>query len=141
MNKESLTGRLRAATEGRKYVGGLSRYSLKSIEEGRSSYPISNLIAYCEGYGLGLEMTDMATEDRFYPKTVFDVHDTLRLLMERYDIDFQTIHRKTGTHYTPYYKKEGGKANLSVNTLLAVCEVIHCDISFIQVMKSSDETN
>ena len=46
-------------------------------------------------------MQDLATEDRFYPISILDVHKVLDLLMKRYLVDPKLVYRKTGVHYTP----------------------------------------
>lgn len=87
-------------------------------------------------------MVDLATEDKFYPESVLDVHRILDLLMKRYDVDPNLVYRKTAIHYTPPKSldqeeldklQSNGKrfvASLSIKTLLAVCEVIYCDFLF-----------
>lgn len=131
MNQQELADKLKPYVEGQSYSGSLTKYAIQSIEQSRSNYPVSNLIAYCDGYGLKIIMTDMATEDRFCPKTVLDIHKILGLLMQRYNVDSQLVYRKTAAHYSK--PKEGSddkyNASLSIKTLLAVCEVIHCDLS------------
>lgn len=133
MNQEQFAHRLDEAVTDRNYKGELTPYTLQSIEKSRSNYPVSNLLAYCKGYGLRMVMQDMATEDSFFPKTVLEVHEVLGLLMKRYMVDYQMVYRKTGVHYTsPKSDAENKKygAPLSIKTLLAVCETIHCDILF-----------
>lgn len=133
MNKHELADKLRSYADDRSYHGSITRYAVQSIEQSRSNYPVANLIAYCDGYGLKIIMTDMATRDRFSPKTVLDVHKIIGLLMLRYDVDAQLIYRKTAVHYSKPKEDASDKkynAPLSINTLIAVCDVIHCDLSF-----------
>lgn len=133
MNLQELSDKLQSHIQGRSYNGNLTYYARKSIEQGRSNYPVANLIEYCEGCGIKLIMTDMATEERFNPRTILEVHQVIVLLMRRYDIDCQLIYRKTAIHYSkPKEEMSGNKFNtsLSVKTLLAVCDVIHCSLSF-----------
>lgn len=146
MNQEQLADRIKSVKEGVVYSNNLTSYAIQSIESGRSNYPVANLITYCNDSHLKLTMIDMATEDRFQPLSVLDVHKVLDLLMKRYKIDHKLVYRKTGVHYTPpksfipedleRMKSEGdGKkyvAPLSIKTLLAVCDVIHCDLQFSQ---------
>lgn len=138
MNQQQIAERLAQAMGGREYTGPLTPYAVQSIEKGRSNYPVSNLLAYCRDSGLEMVMTDMTTEDRFHPTSVLEVHRTLGLLMDRYEVDCKLVHRKTATHYTaPKSLDEQGNEDpkvptpLSVKTLIAVCEVIHCDLSFV----------
>lgn len=143
MNQEQIAEKLKEASQGKVYNGSLSSYAVKSIMSGRSNYPVLNLITYCGDLGLHLVMTDMATEDCYDAFTVLDVHKTLAFLMERYEVDSKLIYRKTAAHYTApksleeeelaEIKSEGNKyvTSLSIKTLLAVCEVIHCDLSFM----------
>ena len=146
MNQEQLANRIKDATNGADYTGGLTHYAVQSIELARSNYPVQNLISFCQDMNLKFVMTDMATEDRFYPESVLDVHRVLDLLMKRYKIDNKLVYRKTGVHYTPpkslnpedlerIKEKADGRiyvTPLSIKTLLAVCEVIYCDLTFDQ---------
>ena len=132
MKQQELSDKLKSCVEGRPYNGSLTQYTIQSIEQSRSNYPVSNLIAYCDGFGLNMIITDMATWDRFHPITVLDVHKVIGLLMQRYDVDSQQIYRKTTIHYSKPKDEAAKKYNtsLSVKTLLAVCDVLHCDLSF-----------
>lgn len=134
MTQEQIAQKLRAATQGKPYRGNLTSYVVTSIEEYRSNYPVSNLIAYCKDMCLQLVMFDITTEDCFYPDSVLAVHEVLKLLMERYNVDPKIVYRKTGIHYTiPKVNKSTKDAPitaLSIKTLLAVCDVIHCDLYF-----------
>lgn len=100
MNQEQIAEKLKAVSQDKVYKGGLSAYAVQSIKSGRSNYPVSNLIAYCQDLGLKFVMTDLATEDCFCPMSVFDVHKVLDLLMNRYEVDNKLIYRKTAVHYT-----------------------------------------
>lgn len=131
MNREQFTERLATAINGRTYQGKLTDYAAHSIERSKSNFPVTNLITYCQDMNLAIVMTDMATEDVFYPTSVIEVHNILNLLMQRYDIDNKLVYRKTAVHYT--VPKSDDVAPLSIKTLLAVCEVIHCDLSFQSV--------
>lgn len=145
MNQEQIAEKLKAVSQDKTYQGSLSSYAVQSIILGRSNYPVSNLIAYCQDLNLKIVMTDLATEDCFYPVSVLDVHKVLGLLMERYNVDHKLVYRKTSVHYTVpksleeeelekiKSKSESNKyvAPLSIKTLLAVCDVIHCDLSFV----------
>lgn len=144
MTQEQVTARIKAAKSDRGYNGSLTSYAVKSIEDGRSNYPVSNLITYCMGNEIKLMMYDLTTEDRFYPQSVLDIHKVLGTLMKRYNVDYKLIYRKTAIHYTApksFDEKDLEKLKaspngkkyvtpLSIKTLLAVCEVIHCDLCF-----------
>lgn len=143
MNQEQIADKLKGILDGTAYKGSLTSYAVQSIESGRSNYPVSNLIAYCEGVNLRMVMTDMATEERFFPASILDVHKILGLLMDRYEVDAKLVCRKTSVHYTlpkSFEAEEVEKMRstgknkyatpLSIKTFLAVCEVIHCDLSF-----------
>ncbi len=143
MNQEQLADRLKSVSGNEPYKGELTQYAVQSILSGRSNYPIANLLAYCTDMNIRFGMEDMATEDCFYPNSVLEVHKTLDLLMRRYLIDAKMIYRKTGVHYTSPksldeedLKRIGGEGgrkyqvSLSIKTLLAVCDVIHCRLLF-----------
>lgn len=144
MTQEQVAERIKSVTLDIDYHGTLTPYAVKSIEEGRSNYPVSNLIIYCQDMNIRLTMYDMVTEDCFYPDSVLDVHKVLDLLMERYAVDYKLVYRKTAVHYTApktfdekalekmqsSSKRKKYVAPLSIKTLLAVCDVIHCDLCF-----------
>ena len=144
MNQEQLAHRIKTATNEAAYTGSLTPYVVQSIELARSNYSVQNLISFCHDMKLKFVMTDMATEDHFYPESVLDVHKVLDLLMKRYKVDHKLVYRKTGVHYTPpkslipeELERIKGDVDgrkyvipLSIKTLLAVCEVIYCDLTF-----------
>lgn len=144
MTQEQIAERIKTAGQEKDYTGSLSSYAVKSIEEGRSNYPASNLITYCQDMGLKLVMHDLVTEDCFHPESVLDIHKVLDILMRRYSVDYKLVYRKTAVHYTAPKSLDAKdlekiKANpkgkkyvtpLSIKTLLAVCDVIHCDLRF-----------
>ena len=129
MTKEQLADKLKEIRQVNQYSGKLSGYAVRSIEESRSSYPVSNLIDYCEGTNLQMVMTDMATDESYAVHEIMDIHEVIDMLMKRYGIDSQYVYRKTAIHYTA---PKNGNASLSVNTLLAVCSSLHCKIDFIR---------
>lgn len=129
MTKEQLADKLKEIRQVNQYSGKLSGYAVRSIEESRSSYPVSNLIDYCEGINLQMVMTDMATDESYAVHEIMDIHEVIDMLMKRYGIDSQYVYRKTAIHYTA---PKNGNASLSVNTLLAVCSSLHCKIDFIR---------
>lgn len=137
MNKEEIAIKLHNAKRIDEYKGDMTSYAIQSIEQGRSNYPVANLINYCRGVHLQLCITDMTTEDSYRATSILDVHKVIKLMMKRYGIDMQGIYQLTGIHYTPpssfdtqqnLNKKHS--APLSINTLLAVCDALHCDLSF-----------
>ena len=129
MTKETIADKLKEMNQGNRYSGKLSGYAVRSIEESRSSYPVSNLIDYCEGMNLQMVMVDMATDEVYVVHEIMDIHEIIDMLMKRYNIDYQLVYRKTAVHYTA---PKNGRASLSVNTLLAVCSSLHCKIDFIK---------
>ena len=143
MNQKQLADSLKSASGESSYNGTLTQYAVQSILSGRSNYPVANMLSYCSDMNISFCMMDKATEDCFYPTTILEVHKTLDLLMKRYLIDPKLVYRKTGVHYTSPkslneedLKKIQGESgqkyqvSLSIKTLLAVCEVIHCDLYF-----------
>lgn len=130
MTKEQLAIKLAQISQENKCPEKLSDYSIKSIREGRSSYPVSNLIDYCEGMELQMMMVDLATDEMYGIYGIMDVHNVIGMLMKRYNIDCQRIYRETSVHYTPPKNK---RTSLSINTLLAVCSVLHCKIEFCRI--------
>lgn len=144
MTQEQIAERIKTVSNDKGYSGNLTPYAVTSIIEGRSNYPVSNLITFCQDMNLKLVMFDLVTEDCFYPESVLEIHKVLNLLMERYNVDYKLVYRKTAVHYTApksFNEKDlekmkasskGSKyvAPLSIKTLLAVCDVIHCDLRF-----------
>lgn len=130
MNKEKLGILLTNIRNGRK-IHGLTHYAIQSIEEGRSSYPVANLLVYCEQLSVQFALTDLATDEVLLIDTMEQLHEALQMLMKRYQIDEKMIYRQTGVHYTAP-KDENKNGSLSINTLLAMCQVIHCRLDFIQ---------
>jgi len=127
MTKEQLAIKLNEVCGNNVYSGNLSSYAVRSIIEGRSSYPVSNLIDYCEGTDVRMAITDLATDEIYDIEEIMQVHEVIGMLMERYGIDAQFVYRKTAVHYTA---PKNGRASLSINTLLAVCSSLHCKIDF-----------
>lgn len=141
MTKEELAKKLEQTRTQECDRNVLTDYAIQSIEQGRSSYPVSNLLVYCAGTKLQLIMVDMATEEEFAPTSALEVHQVLNKLMERYDVDHKLVYRKTAVHYTPpktldskelerLQKTQKHVIPLSITTLLAVCSVIHCSLDF-----------
>lgn len=127
MNKEKLGIEL-SHKRGERLIYGLTSYAVKSIEEGRSSYPVANLLVYCKELSMQMTLTDLATEETYSVNSIQEVHDTLQMLMKRWKVDAKIIYRKTGLHYTPFKGKNG---SLSIVTMLAMCDVLHCELDFV----------
>lgn len=127
MNKEKLGEEL-SHRRGGSPIEGLSDYTIKSIEEGRSSYPVTNLLIYCEALSLQLTITDLATDEIYPVDTIKEVHEVLQMLMQRWKVDEATIYRKANVHYTA---PKGNTGSLSINTMLAMCKVLHCKLDFV----------
>lgn len=128
MNKEKLGIEL-SLIRGDKPIEGLTVYAVKSIEEGRSSYPVTNLLTYCEALSLQMVLTDMATDESYPVDDIQEIHDVLQMLMQRWHINDSCMYRKTGIHYTTPKGKTG---SLSIVTLLAMCAALHCKLDFIK---------
>lgn len=128
MNKEELGIELARIRNGNP-VEGLSKYAIRSIEKGRSSYPVSNLIIYCNALSLQIVMTDMATDESYPVDDTQEIHAVLQMLMKRWHIDDSSMCRKAGCHYTA---PKGTAGSLSISTMLAMCSALHCKLDFIQ---------
>lgn len=128
MNKEKLGIELSHIRNG-KPIQGLTNYAVKSIDEGRSSYPVTNLLIYCEALSLQVVLTDMATDENYPVGNIQEIHDVLQMLMKRWQIDDALMYRKTGIHYTAPKGKTG---SLSIVTMLAMCSALHCKLDFIK---------
>lgn len=127
MNKEQLGIELSHKRDGRP-ITGLTKYAVKSIEEGRSSYPVANLLAYCGELSIQMTITDLAMDEIYPVDTIQEVHEVLQMLMQRWKIDDIDIYRKSGIHYTAPKGKTG---SLSITTMLAMCKVLHCKLDFV----------
>lgn len=142
MTPQQIAERLKDALEGEKYKGSLSRFKAKSIENADRNYPVANLADYCDDMGVRIVMTDLATEDRFFPRDATEIHHTLKLLMDRYKVRKSDVANRYGLHYTPLRtssKSNGAVSSLSIKVLLTVCDMIHCDISFERVHDCDNE--
>lgn len=128
MNKEQL-GAVLSHLRGGSSVEGLTKYAVKSIEEGRSSYPVANLMSYCEALSIQMAIKDMATDEIYPVDTVKEVHEVLQMLMKRWQISVSVIYQKANVHYTV---PKAGKNTLSITTMLAMCKVLHCKLCFIK---------
>ena len=128
MNKEKLGIELSLIRGGRS-IEKLTGYAIKSIEEGRSSYPVTNLLTYCEALSLQMVLTDMATGESYPVDNTQEIHDVLQALMQRWHINENCMYRKTGIHYTT---PKGNTGSLSIVTMLAMCAVLHCKLDFIK---------
>lgn len=128
MTKEEIGKRLTEIRNGRKIGNGMTEYTIQSIEQCRSSYPVSNLVALCNALHVQLYVEDTNTGEKFPVDSVSDCHEVLGFLMDRYDIDFMGIYRLTGTHYTA---PKGSSQPLSVNTLYDVCKALKADICLL----------
>lgn len=127
MNKEKLGIELSHKRNGKPIIG-LTKYAVKSIEEGRSSYPVSNLLVYCEALHLQMAITDLAMDETYPVDTIQEVHEVLQMLMQRWKVDDTDIYRKSGVHYTA---PKGNTGSLSITTMLAMCKVLHCKLDFV----------
>lgn len=131
MNKEKL-GMVLTALRNERPIESLTAYTVQSIEDARASYPVPNLIAYCNDLSIKIVMTDMATDESYPVDNISDVHSILQMLMGRYQTDHKLIYRKTGIHYTAPASSGGKAESLRITTLLAMCDVLHCKLDFIQ---------
>lgn len=127
MNKEKLGIELSHKRNGAQ-IDGLTKYAIKSIEEGRSSYPVSNLLVYCGALHLQMAITDLAMDETYPVDTIQEVHEVLQMLMQRWKIDDTDIYRKSGVHYTA---PKGNTGSLSITTMLEMCKVLHCKLDFV----------
>lgn len=127
MNKEKLAIELTRMRNGNP-VSGLSDYAVESICKGRSSYPVANLLTFCQALSLQMVITDLATDESYPVDTIDEVHDVLQMLMKRWQIDDSCMYRKTGIHYTAPKGKTG---SLSIVTMLAMCSALHCKLDFV----------
>lgn len=136
MTPQDIGIKLKEFTEGKDVQFDMSSFSVRSIENGDRNFSLNNLLAYCDYGGIQMSITDLNTEESWDVYSVFEIHKVLKLLMDRYNVDNKLVYRKTAMHYTPPKSFEGEDMNdrfrfaLSIKTLLAVCEVIHCKLDF-----------
>lgn len=128
MNKEKLGVQL-AFMRGSKTIDGLTKYAIKSIEEGRSSYPVSNLLKYCKSIDRRMVFTDMATDESYVVDEIEEVHEVLQWLMDRWKIDEALMYRKTGIHYTAQKNSTG---SISITTMLSMLSALHVKLDFVK---------
>ena len=147
MTEKQIAERLLEAIKGKTVYFSLSRNAVASIENGRNNYPVSRLLSYCNDTKLAMVMKDMATEESYTVHTVLEISRLLKMLMHRYKVGRCEILHKTGVCYTaPNLEdtdgrrcRKGGRhyLSLTIRTLLAVCETIHCDILFEPIDEGS----
>lgn len=128
MNKEKLGVQLAFMRDG-KQIDGLTKYAIKSIEEGRSSYPVANLLKYCKSIGRRMVITDMATDESYAIDEIEEVHEVLQWLMDRWKIDEALMYRKTGIHYTA---QKGNTGSISITTMLSMLSALHAKLDFVK---------
>lgn len=109
-------------------IEGLTSYKIKSIESGLVSFPVTNLMLYCEGLSLQVVIQDMAMDEAYPVDNVFEIHSVIDMLMRRYNEDAKSILRKTGIHYT----YSNSYAGLSIKTLLAMLKVLSSKLDFVK---------
>lgn len=107
--------------------GALSRYAQATILCATSNYSVSNLIKFCEGCNINIAIIDMATLDCFRIVGIAELRECIGLLMDRYNITSPLIFRKAGVHYS---ESKGVNTGFSINTLLAVLDVVKAEIKF-----------
>ena len=125
MTKQEIGERLADIRDGKRIDCSMTEYAIQSIEQCRSSYPVSNLVALCNALSVQLYMEDVNTGERYPIDSVEDCHAVIEFLMDRYETDEKDIYRLTGTHYTI---PRGTKRHLSINTLYDVCKALNADI-------------
>lgn len=124
MNKIELGKKLALLRGGRQIDGNtISAYSVKSIETGRSSYPVSNLFLYTDAIGLGVYVWDYNVDEHYRIGAVEDCHEIIDYLIAYNGADQKSM----GVRYT---KPKDGQASLSIDTLLAILNHFHCLLQF-----------
>ena len=132
MNKVELGVKLANMRNGQS-IEGLTDYAVKSIEEARSSYPVANMLMYCNRLHIVVVLKDTATMECYPVENTSEVHDVLQMLMQRWQIDDTMMFRKTGIHYTaPKSKADAERGSLSIDTMLAMCKTLRCELNFVQ---------
>lgn len=128
MTKQEIGKKLAEIRNGGKIDNAMTEYAIQSIEQCRSSYPVSNLIALCNALKVQLYMEDTNTGEKYPIDSVEDCHAIIGFLMDRYETDEKDIYRQTGTHYT---LPKGASQHLSINTLYDVCKTLKADLSLL----------
>lgn len=139
MTQEQLTEIINTLVTESAQNSALSAHIQKAITGGQYNYSVPNLLLYCEERGIKLEIVDLATEDCFIVSQIADVHRVVLLLMDRYNSSPEMVYRKTGIHYSAPKVIDGSKSNksLSIKTLLAICNTIHCTLLLTKIDDSS----
>lgn len=127
MDRTELGKKLAVLRSGRQIDSGIiSAYSVKSIETGRSSYPVANLFLYADAIGLGIYVWDYNIDEHYRVGAVEDCHELIGYLTAYNGNGHGSIH-STGIRYT---KPKNGQALLSIDTLLAILDHFHCLLQF-----------
>lgn len=129
MNKETI-GAYLVKLRKNKVIKDLSPHKIISVQTGRSSYPVSSLLAYCDNINVQVAITDIALNEVYPIDDITGMHDILAMLMERYHEDARSLFRKTGVTYTT---PKSNTVGMSIDSLLKLLTAFGAKLDFVQI--------
>lgn len=112
--------------------GKLGKYAIISIESGRTSYPVANMIIYCKDYSIKIEIVDRIRSERHEIREVDDVHRLIRFMIKDRKINMASLNRAINRNYTSK-DKTGSGIPISINMLLIILDYFKCDLKFTKM--------
>jgi len=106
----------------------LGKYASDTIETGRHSFPVSNMLIYCEDYDIGAVVYDKKRKFEYKVADMDDVNQTIRFLLDWRHVSVNKLCRDIGRVYTD--RERDGKLSMSIDTFLKVLKYLDCELRF-----------
>ena len=116
-----------------KRTKNLGGHAIISIESGRSSYPVANLVTYCNDYSIAFNIVRRRPTKRYAIRTIDDIHEAIRELMELKNVNLNHLRMAINSDLST--KKIGKNIPISIDTLISVLDYFECEFEFIKTVK------
>lgn len=116
-----------------KRTKNLGGHAIISIESGRSSYPVANLVTYCNDYSITFNIVKRRPTKRYAIRTIDDIHEAIRELMELKNVNLNHLRMAINSDLST--KKIGKNIPISIDTLISVLDYFECELEFIKTVK------
>ena len=116
-----------------KRTKNLGSHAIISIESGRSSYPVANLVTYCNDYSITFNIVKRRPTKRYAIRTIDDIHEAIRELMELKNVNLNHLRMAINSDLST--KKIGKNIPISIDTLISVLDYFECELEFIKTVK------